>query len=115
MYIEMKRPDHANKPTEDQKDWLNYFNRAGYRAVVCYGYEEAVREIQRNYGVPEFVHWMIQSIMRCQIFPGSMENSAGLTGAGDYARISRKPVDEKRDSERVITGIWKNSGKSFCA
>ena len=53
MYIEMKRPDHSNGPTSDQKDWLDYFNRAGYRAVVCYGYEEAVKEIQRYYGVPE--------------------------------------------------------------
>ena len=53
MYIEMKRPDHKNKPTEDQRDWLDYFNRAGYKAVVCYGYEEAVTEIQRYYGVPE--------------------------------------------------------------
>jgi hypothetical protein len=53
MYIEMKRPDHKNKPTEDQRDWLDYFNRVGYKAVVCYGYEEAVTEIQRYYGVPE--------------------------------------------------------------
>ena len=53
MYIEMKRPDHKNKPTEDQKDWLDYFNRVGYKAVVCYGYVEAVTEIQRYYGVPD--------------------------------------------------------------
>ena len=53
MYIEMKRPDHKNKPTADQQDWLDYFNRVGYKAVVCYGYEEAVTEIQRYYGVPE--------------------------------------------------------------
>ncbi|MBQ6503209.1 MAG: VRR-NUC domain-containing protein [Flexilinea sp.] len=53
MYIEMKRPDHKNKPTAEQKDWLDYFNSVGYKAVVCYGYEEAVTEIQRYYGVPE--------------------------------------------------------------
>ena len=53
MYIEMKRPDHKNKPTAEQKDWLEYFNSVGYKAVVCYGYEEAVTEIQRYYGVPE--------------------------------------------------------------
>ena len=53
MYIEMKRPDHKNKPTAKQKDWLEYFNSVGYKAVVCYGYEEAVKEIQRYYGVPE--------------------------------------------------------------
>ena len=53
MYIEMKRPDHTNKPTKDQMDWLDYFNSVGYKAVVCYGYEEAVREIQRYYGIPE--------------------------------------------------------------
>ena len=53
MYIEMKRPDHKNKPTREQKDWLDYFNSVGYKAVVCYGYEDAVREIQKYYGVPE--------------------------------------------------------------
>ena len=53
MYIEMKRPDHKNKPTKEQKDWLDYFNSVGYKAVVCYGYEDAVTEIQRYYGVPE--------------------------------------------------------------
>ena len=53
LYIEMKRPDHKNKPTKEQKDWLEYFNSVGYKAVVCYGYEEAVTEIQRYYGVPD--------------------------------------------------------------
>ena len=53
MYIEMKRPDHKNKPTKYQKDWLDYFNSVGYKAVVCYGYEDAVKEIQRYYGVPD--------------------------------------------------------------
>ena len=53
LYIEMKRPDHTNKPTEDQIDWLDYFNSVGYKAVVCYGYEEAVTEIQRYYGIPD--------------------------------------------------------------
>jgi len=53
LFIEMKRPDHKNKPTAEQKDWITYLNMSGYKAVVCYGYEEAVKEIQRYYGIPE--------------------------------------------------------------
>lgn len=53
LFIEMKRPDRTNKPTEQQKEWLQYLSSMGYRSVVCYGYEDAVREIQRYYGVPE--------------------------------------------------------------
>ncbi len=53
LYIEMKRPDHKNRPTKNQKEWVNYLNGVGYKAVVCYGYEDAVTEIQRYYGVPD--------------------------------------------------------------
>ena len=53
LFIEMKRPDGKNKPTGEQKDWQTYLNNSGYKSIVCYGYEEAVREIQRYYGVPE--------------------------------------------------------------
>ena len=53
LYIEMKRSDHKNKPTTKQEEWQSFLNEKGYRSVVCYGYEEAVKEIQRYYGVPE--------------------------------------------------------------
>ena len=53
LYIEMKRPDGTNKPSKDQKDWITFLNSVGYKAVACYGYEDAVKEIQRYYGVPE--------------------------------------------------------------
>ena len=45
LYIEMKVK--GNKPTENQKEWISRLNEQGYRAVVCYGYEEAAKEIQQ--------------------------------------------------------------------
>ena len=53
LFIEMKRPDHKNKPSAEQKEWQTFLNSVGYKSVVCYGYEDAVKEIQRYYGVPE--------------------------------------------------------------
>ena len=53
LFIEMKRPDHKNKPSTEQKEWQTFLNSVGYKSVVCYGYEDAVKEIQRYYGVPE--------------------------------------------------------------
>ena len=53
LFIEMKRPGHKNKPTAEQKEWQRFLNKNGYVSVVCYGYEEAVKEIQKYYGVPE--------------------------------------------------------------
>lgn len=53
LFIEMKRPDGKNKPTAEQKEWQSYLSASGYKSIVCYGYEEAVREIQKYYGVPE--------------------------------------------------------------
>lgn len=40
LYIEMKvKP---NKPTPAQLDFINLLNEQGYRAVVCYGSDEAI-------------------------------------------------------------------------
>ena len=43
LYIELKVG--KNKPTEMQKRWIGELNAQGYRAVVCYGWEEAAKEI----------------------------------------------------------------------
>lgn len=43
MYIEMKVG--RNKPSDNQKDWLSRLADAGYYTVVCYGFDEARKEI----------------------------------------------------------------------
>lgn len=45
LRIEMKRR-HGGKVSEDQTDWIDYYNSNGYRAVVCYGWDEARMEIE---------------------------------------------------------------------
>ena len=51
LYIEMKRPKTHNSAqgrlSEAQKEFLDYANSVGYKAVVCYGAEEAISEIQK--------------------------------------------------------------------
>lgn len=44
LYIELKRK-RGGKTSEDQDDWIDALNRAGNRAVVCKGWEEAAAEI----------------------------------------------------------------------
>lgn len=43
LYIELKHG--KNKPSEDQREWLEYLETAGYCALVCYDREEAIRAI----------------------------------------------------------------------
>ena len=47
LRIEMKRR-HGGKVSEDQTDWIDWYNAIGFRAVVCYGWDEAREEIE-NY------------------------------------------------------------------
>ncbi len=47
LRIEMKRR-HGGKVSEDQTDWIDWYNANGYRAVICYGWDEAREEIE-NY------------------------------------------------------------------
>ena len=35
-----------NKPTPQQQEWLDHLNECGYKAVVCYGAEEAIAVIK---------------------------------------------------------------------
>lgn len=43
LFIEMKAG--KNKTTESQDEWIERLSKAGYRVAVCYGFEEAKREI----------------------------------------------------------------------
>lgn len=43
LYIELKV--ERNKPSDNQKMWIEYLNGVGYKAVVCYGFDEAQRTL----------------------------------------------------------------------
>lgn len=45
LCIELKAG--KNKPTQNQKKWIEFLNKQGYYAVVCYGWEEAAKEIDK--------------------------------------------------------------------
>lgn len=45
LFIEMKR-QKGGRTSIEQKDWLEYLNGAGYKAVVCKGFEEAKEVIE---------------------------------------------------------------------
>lgn len=44
LYIELKR-QKSGKVSEDQQRYLDFLNFAGYKAVVCRGWEQAREEI----------------------------------------------------------------------
>lgn len=41
LWIELKSTDPKTKPSDDQDLWLTYLSLAGYRAIVCHGFEAA--------------------------------------------------------------------------
>lgn len=43
LFIELKRPD--GKPTPEQIAFIDGLKARGYRATVCYGYEEITKEV----------------------------------------------------------------------
>ena len=45
LYIEMKA--EGGKPTEKQLEWIELLNANGYRAVICFGFDEAKETIDR--------------------------------------------------------------------
>ena len=47
LFIELKK-EVGGKVSDPQKDWIKFLNEQGYRAVVCYGWINAVTEI-KNY------------------------------------------------------------------
>jgi hypothetical protein len=44
LFIEMKRK--GGKPTEEQKWFIEELNRRGYKAVICYGFQEAIEVVE---------------------------------------------------------------------
>lgn len=46
LFIELKHG--KNKPTKYQLQWLDYLNKAGYLAVICYDHEAAIKALN-NY------------------------------------------------------------------
>ncbi len=52
LFIEMKKPKQL-KPTitKEQRQWIDALSKQGYRAVVCYGFEEARRAICEYLGI----------------------------------------------------------------
>lgn len=51
LYIEMKRPKTSTsvkgKLSDSQREFLDYANSVGYKAVICYGAQEAILEIKK--------------------------------------------------------------------
>ena len=45
LWIEMKRAT-GGKLSPEQKDWIEYLNAIGHRAIVGHGAEDAIRKIQ---------------------------------------------------------------------
>lgn len=48
LFIELKTV--KGKPTALQQTWLNRLNKQGYKAVVCYGFDEAKEAIKGYLG-----------------------------------------------------------------
>lgn len=45
LYIELKRKKGGSL-SDYQKKWINQLNEQGYKAVVCHGADEAIKEIE---------------------------------------------------------------------
>lgn len=45
LYIELKKADRTNKPTEKQRYWLSELQQQGYFTAVCYGHDEATETL----------------------------------------------------------------------
>jgi hypothetical protein len=45
LYIEMKRRK-GNRATDSQTEWIKSLSQEGYKAVVCYGFDEARNVIE---------------------------------------------------------------------
>ena len=50
LFIELKR-DKESRPTKEQLEWLSHLNREGYRAIIAYGVDEAMKEIKKYMGI----------------------------------------------------------------
>lgn len=47
LWIELKRKDkRLSKVSKEQKDWIDLKNQQGYKALVCYGADEAIQAVK---------------------------------------------------------------------
>ena len=53
LYIELKVVE--NRPSNNQKDWLEKLTIQGYQALVCYGGNEAIRALEQYVTAPKTV------------------------------------------------------------
>ena len=44
LFIELKT--ESGRPTKEQKEFIEYLNSVGYKAVVCHGHLEAIKVIE---------------------------------------------------------------------
>lgn len=51
LFLELKRSDRSNHATPLQKEWIDRLNQYGYKAVVCYGAQEAIDTIKAYLGI----------------------------------------------------------------
>lgn len=52
LYIEMKKRDHSNRPSKNQKRFIKLLSEQGYRVEVAYGSDEAIDILQGYLGMP---------------------------------------------------------------
>ena len=45
LFLELKRADHSNGPTEAQRMWIERLREQGYSTAICYGAAEAQQVI----------------------------------------------------------------------
>jgi hypothetical protein len=50
LFIELKTPKKGTV-SKEQKEWITRLNKNGYRAVVCWGHEEAIEELKKYAGI----------------------------------------------------------------
>lgn len=51
LYIEMKKADHSNRPSREQRWWIEKLQRQGYCAEVAYGSADAIYLISTYLGI----------------------------------------------------------------
>lgn len=50
LFIELKRRVKSlSRVSEEQNEWIDILNASGYKAVVCYGAEAAIKEIKKYF------------------------------------------------------------------
>ena len=51
LFIEMMKKDRKNKPTKEQKMWIDALQEQGYRAEVAYGADAAIKILKDYLGI----------------------------------------------------------------